>query len=453
MKDADVEVRIHVGLAKDGKTEDHVLYRRMSKALIGTRSEAEINAQMNAELQHVSLEKAFVIYAMLVNYGYEDAGALSGHVYGDTVIQTTLPYCLHLPDGSDFEIHVPDQGFTALVTLRKIWTKKAGDSAQADFIHETRPTFFTNSVMQPPQFPIDPALGWELDYTGKNVEKVKDSNGVFRYTDVLIELKAGITATQLEEDGAAKDVLLGELTTKAIEVINRLLDTYRYVSREGHVERVGSLNVHNIYFTKENVGFYVMSMLGTGIGTAMMNLPRVTGDEIHRMLEANERPPLADLLQLDAESTLERRAYTLAVVKSFQALEIYLESYILERYQAEGLSESDASRVLDVRWRTPDRLKHLLKDVSGQAASQNAWWHEWITLYDTVRNEVLHHAKDPSQAEAERVVELNRELMAWIKGLPLANTGLLRARKILRGRKGVWQRMKSLLQPTWRRLR
>ncbi len=423
MKTTDLDVKLHVGLAKNGATEDHVLYHRLSGA-VSSAAPAAINAYLNDELKHVSLEKLFQVYNLVAKYSYEDVTTLQKFVYGDTFIQATLPYCLHLRSGTAFEVHVPEDGYSALVTLQKIWTKRAAGSSEADFVHDTQTTYFTGGTMQTPQFPVDPTFGWELNYTGVNVEKIKDSNGMFRYTDVLIELNTGITANQLEQDQAEKDLILGQLTAKALEVVKRLLDTYRYVTRECHAERVGRLNIHNIYFNKQNVGFYVMSMLGTGISTAIMNLPQVMSVEIGRMLKASEQPPLAELLQLDAEASLDGLAYTLAVVKSFQALEIFVEGYVLERYRAAGLSGADALRILEIKWRTPERLKHLLKDVSGQSAAQAAWWHEWIKLYDSVRNEVLHQAKDPSEAEAGRVVELNREMMAWIKELPLVNTGL-----------------------------
>ncbi|HEX7681410.1 MAG TPA: hypothetical protein VF713_25010 [Thermoanaerobaculia bacterium] len=452
-KGADMDIKLHVGLTRNGNTERHVLYRRMPKAAFDGMSTAQIDALMNGQLPDISLDKPSTVYGAIVKYGYVDPSTLPASSYGDTLIQATLPYCLHVPNGAWFEVHVPEQGYSALVTLKKVWTAKAQGSSGADFEHDTLPTYFTNNNLRTPQFPIDPSLGWEQDYSGRNVEKINDSNGVFRYTNVFVELTTGISVEQLEVDGTEKKILLGELSLKVIEVMNRLLDTYRYVTHESYVERVGSLNVHNIFFPKENTGFYVMSMLGAGITNATMNLPRTITGEIERMLKADERPQLAELLQLDAESSLEKRAYTLAMVKSFQALEVLLEKYLLSSYQVAGLSESDALRVLDRKWRTPERLKQVLRDVSGQSASEMPWWQEWIGLYDSARNEVLHQGKEPSAAEAARVVALNSDVLTWLKQLPVATTGIPLARKLLTQNRSLWKRVASGLRSIWQRLK
>ncbi len=283
-----------------------------------------------------------------------------------------------------------------------------------------------------------------------NIEKLKDANGVFRYTAVLIELPTGVTAEQLEK--GTGDAIVRELMSKALDAVNRILDTYRYVTRASHVERIGRLNVHNVYFTKENAGFYVMSALDSGVGGAMMNQPRAVGRQIKHMLGLGERPPFAELLQLDAEGSLDRRAYTLAVVKSFQALEIFVENFILERYQALGLTEQEALRVLEARWRTKERLKDLMRDTSDHSAAETPGWPVWSRHYENVRNEVIHRGKEPSEDEAKRVVLLNADLMTWVKGLSPATTGIPLARKILHGRSSIWLNIINVFRRMWRRL-
>lgn len=450
MREPAIEVKIHAGFTKDGTTERVILYHGMPKALLDM-PEAQVGALLEKELGNVALEKAYELYGALVAYSYEDRTGFSRYVYGDTLIQASLPYCLHLPNGSALEVHVPERGFSALVTLHKIWTVKGAGSSEADFFHDSRSTFFTNNSLKAPSYPINPALGWEQDYSGVNIEKLKDNNGVFRYTAVLIEVRTGITAQQLEQATGDATAVVHELTSKALDVVNRVLDAYRYVTRANHVERVGRLNVHNIYFTKENVGFYLMSALDSGVGGAMMNHPRIVGSQIKNMLALGERPPFPELLQLDAEASLDRRAYTLAVVKSFQALEIFVENFILDRYQALGLTEQEALRVLEVRWRTKERLKDLMTDTSGHSAAETPGWQEWSRHYENVRNEVIHRGKEPSEDEAKRVVQLNTDLMTWVKGLSPANTGLPLARKLLRGR-SIWKTMGSAFRRLWRRL-
>ena len=449
MKESAIEVKIHAGFPKDGTTESVILYHRMRQAFLENVAEAQVSAVLERELGNVALEKQYVVYGAVMAYSYVDPSGFSSYVYGDTLIEAALPYCLHLPNGSALEVYLPEHGFSALVTLNKVWTDKAAGSAETDFFHDTRPTFFTNNSLKAPQYPINPALGWEQAYSGVNIERVKDANGTFRYTAVLIELRTGITGQQLKGAG---DTTVRELTSKALDVVNRVLDAYRYVTRASHVERIGRLNVHNVYFTKENAGFYVMSALDSGVGGAMMNQPRAVGSQIKHMLGLGERPPFPELLQLDADGSLDRRAYTLAVVKSFQALEIFVENFILERYQALGLTEQEALRVLEVRWRTKERLKDLMRDTSGHSAAETPAWQEWSTHYENVRNEVIHRGKEPSEDEAKRVVQLNTDLMTWVKGLSPATTGIPLARKILDGRTSIWLSISNAFRRMWRRL-
>ena len=446
MKEPAIEVEIHAVFAKDGATESAILYHRMQKAM----PQAQLRALLEKELANVALENPYEVYGGVMAYGYEDPSQLSGYVYGDTLVQMSLPYCLHLPNGSALEVHLPDSGFSALVTLHKVWTLKAAGSSEADFFHDTRSTFFKNNSVKGPKYPIDPTLGWEQAYTGVNIEKLRDTNGVFRYTAVLIELNTGVTAEQLEQ--TTGDATVREVTSKALDVVNRVLDVYRYVVRASHIERVGRPNVHNVYFTKENVGFYIMSALDSGVGSAMMNQSRAVGSQIRHMLDSGELPPFPELLQLDAEGSLERRAYTLAVVKSFQALEIFVENFLLGRYQALGLTEQEALRVLEVRWRTKERLKDLMRDTTGHSASEVPWWQEWSAHYEKVRNEVIHRGKEPSEDEAKRVVHLNTDLMTWVKGLSPGNTGIPHARKILDGRSSIWLRLVNVIRRMFRRL-
>ena len=429
MKEPALEVEIHAGFERDGATESVILYHRMLKALVENVPDEQVTALLEKELGNVALEQQYKLYGAIARYSYEDPMRLTSYVYGDTVIQASLPYCLHVPNNFELEVRLPEHGLSALVTLHKVWTVKAAGSSDADFFHDTRSTFFKNNSVTTPQYPIDPALGWEQDYKGVNIEKLRDANGVFRYTTMLIELRTGITIQQLER--RAVDVTVRELTSKALDVANRVLDTYRYVARASHVERVGRINVHNVYFTKENVGFYVMSALDSGVGGAMMNQPRAVASEIKAILAVGDRPPFTELLQLDAEASLDRRAYTLAVVKSFQALEMFVENTILERYQIHGLTEQEALNVLQVKWRTKDRLKDLMRDTSGHSAGETSGWQEWNEHYENVRNEVVHRGKEPSEAEAKRVVQLNSDLMMWVKGLSPAPTGIPLARKIL----------------------
>src|SRR4029079_13899206 len=229
MKEPAIEVKIHAGFMKDGVSESVILYHRMQEALLENVPEEQVHALLDKELGNVSLERPYEVYGAVLSYGYEDPSGFSSYSYGDTLIQASLPYCLHLPNGFTLEVQMPEHRFSALVTLHKVWTVKGAGSSEADFFQDTRPTFFKNNSLKTPQYPINPALGWEQDYSGVNVETLKDTNGVFRYTAMLIEIKTGVTPQQRQQNAA--DAIVREIDSKALDVANRVLDTYRYVTR------------------------------------------------------------------------------------------------------------------------------------------------------------------------------------------------------------------------------
>src|SRR5207248_318963 len=97
--------------------------------------------------------------------------------------------------------------------------------------------------------------GWDLNFTGENVEKTKDNSGFFRYTKLTIFFDTSYKKDEIEKSDT-RDFISKEIREKVSNIINRLIDVYRYVSKEEYVERLGDFNILNIYFFDHNAGFY-----------------------------------------------------------------------------------------------------------------------------------------------------------------------------------------------------
>lgn len=342
------------------------------------------------------------------------------------LIEAHIPYCLHLPNGTEVDIDLPDKDIKARVAFAKIWTQRAQEdgvpSDETDFYMEDAPTYFNKSTMIGPKVPLRPEEGWDQYFTGRNIERMKDQNGTFRYTKLFIEFEPKLTTEQMaklnELTKGEGETLLEQISENALCVVNRIIDCYRYITKQEYIERLGSLSVNSIYFKKENWGFYRIGLV-PGIETATMNRSKKEIDAIEKLLSGATPIPLYELLVLDSHSALERKALTLAVVESFQALEIMLENYLIAVFESKGVAKEEYEEKMDTHWKTKERLNLLLKETKGCALNENAaLWDPWHTKYDKVRNEVIHQGKSISAKEAEETMKANEAVIVWVQGLP-----------------------------------
>ena len=154
------------------------------------------------------------------------------------------------------------------------------------------------------------------------------------------------------------------------------------------------------------------------IQSTMMNRSFKEIREIQDKLVRVESPPIFELLFLNFKASINRKSFTLAVIESFQALESFLENYLISRYREKGVSEKDIESILNQKWRAKERLKDLLKSVSGHSLSENGMlWDTWCTANDK-RNKMIHETKEIDLSDAEKAIKANRDVVQWIKSLP-----------------------------------
>lgn len=370
------------------------------------------------EVSKVSLKRSTELYKTIVSSSFTE-GPLENFEFGNTLIEINLPYVLHLPNHTEFKVSIKEKQIEALVTLRKIWTKRAktdeGDSDMTDFYTDDQVLYFNKSTILGPKLPYIEEEGWDSYITGKNIEKIKDKNGVFRYTQLYIQLNLKLTNNIGELDDKSRNKFLSEAEEKSLLIVNRIIDNYRELTNETHLRRLGELKINFIYFTKQNIGFYVSNF---NISTAVMNRSGKELRELSTRLSSDVKPELYKLLLLNAKDSFTSKDYTLAIIESFQALEIFLENYLISEFKSQGDKESDYMKILKEYWTTKDRLNKVLIIVKDIALNkQSDIWDKWHLHYDKTRNEVIHGGREPNEKETQETLEINEKVISWILSL------------------------------------
>ena len=336
----------------------------------------------------------------------------------NVVLEARLPYCLSLPDGLITEVIVPDSGIRARVRVRKVWTDLAEGSTDLDAYADDRLLYLGNFEIQTPQFPQPPEHGPWPRLSGRNVEFEKDTRGRLRYTHIRIAFDMDQGSLDSEHNESARRDALRQATEIGLQVINYFLDVYRYVTGETHPERLSLPIVTLVYFADCNLVFEGV-VISHGLRSAVANRPGTEIDRLLQMVSAGDRPDRHELLLLSARAALDRRELLIAVIASFQALEIFLENKLREGYGKQGLDDPTITQLLNGTHRTKDRLQKLCREVTGKSvADDSQFWADWLADCNRKRNAVIHHNAPITHAEAERVVSLCEECVRRIKALP-----------------------------------
>lgn len=323
-----------------------------------------VEDSVEKDLEKIAEKPGTTLYKTLTSFSYTDLETVKEFNFGDVLLEVFLPYCFHLPNHLDILIKIPEENIEAMVTLHKIWTSYAetpeSKSDEIDLYAENIPLYFKNSTILGSQLPVEPEKGWDQYITGKNIEKVNDSNGTFRYSKVYLQLKLAVPSNIEKLKDKRREKLINKISETALKVVNLIIDNYRIVTNEIHVRRLGRLNINLIYFIKENVGYYLSNF---SVSTAMINRSRKEIKQLEQNLQNGTKPDLYRLLLLNAKSSFDSKDFTLAIVESFQALEIFLENYLVSEYKKVGYKEVDYKKRLKQFWMTKDRLNKLLREL------------------------------------------------------------------------------------------
>lgn len=395
------------------------IYSRVDQTVLKNTPQSVIEETIKENLKKISEKPNTVIYGFSTAFSYAEKGGMKDFDFGNVFVEANLPYCLHLPNNTEVLISIPENDIKALVIIDKIWTNRAqtedGKSDIVDFYAEKNNLFFHTSTTLSPRIPFSPEEGWEPFITGKNIEKINDQNGIFRYSRVYIQLNLGIPEKINEITNKLREGILKEIQDKSLLVVNRLIDNYRELTKEIHVRRLGKITANMIYILPQDAGFYIVNCNTT---SAMINRSLNEIKQLKKQLKLGIKPDLYKLLFLNAKNSFDSGDYTLAIVESFQALEIFLENFLIAEFIKKGIDEKEYKEKLDKYWRTKERLNIILKEFKGIGANSNKnVWGTWCLHYDKTRNDVLHSGKEPNLEETKETLAINENLINWILSL------------------------------------
>jgi hypothetical protein len=379
------------------------------------RPEAE--ERLSTLLHQLRVRPEFTIYGFGTFASYVDPiprEQLFGH---NTLVEVNLPYTLHLPAHRVFPVRCPQIAGQATVQMRKIWTDLAAGSNDVEAYADDQPLYYGPARPLTPTIPQAPTLGPWPHFTGTNVEIYKDTHGVFRYTQVRVlfdSLHPGIDGPDgTEAVQSARSVAVTQATDTAAQVVNYLLDVYRSVTEETHVERLAKMLVTRVYFADANL-VYESVGIESGLGSAVVNRSRRDIDQIAEMLTTGGQPERYALLLQSARSALDRGQNLLAVVVAFQAQEIIIEKRLRAAYQGQGVADPDVIAKLKTNHRTKDRLTTLSREVFGgrSIADDTVFWDTWLADCNQKRNAVVHRGDEIGHEEAKLLLNLCEECIA-----------------------------------------
>jgi hypothetical protein len=382
----------------------------------------EARARLSGLLHQVQPRPELIIYGFATLASYVDPPMRKALLGYNTLVEISLPYTLHLPSDMPFEVMCPQTG-RAAVAMQKIWTKLATGSNEAEVFADDQLLYYAPAQPISPSIPQAPELGPQPHFTGKNVEIGKDTHGVFRYTrigaffDSAFADIAGVDADEAVQ--AARSRALAQAKETATEIVNYVLDVYRYVTGAEHVERLPTMAVNRVYFAAHNLVSEGVEVAG-GVGSAVVNR---SGREIQRiatMLKTGLEPETHVLLMQSSRAALGRGQLVLAIIVAFQALEILLETRLRAAYARQGISDGEIIEKLKRSYKTKDRLTALSREVAGgrSVADDTAFWDSWLRDCNRIRNGVVHRNETVSHPETLRMVELCEECMLRFSALP-----------------------------------
>lgn len=293
-------IKINSRLSTTGEAIN--FYMLTSRTILKKIPKEKLEADLANMLKEVRIDTPFKMKSMFPVYSLVEKPEVPE--YANTIAEVNLPYCLHLPNGYEVDVNLLEKKYKAKAIFKKVWTNKAKGSSEADIFAKDRATYFQKGTITSPVLPHKEASGWELNFTGRNVEKTKDNSGYFRYTKLQVLFNTNYKKKEIEK--GKLDTIQKEISERVSEIVNKILDIYRYITKEEYIERLGSLNITNVYFFEPDVGFYPVGMRIEG---ATMNKSKNEIKEIKNMLARGESPPLYELLILNSKSSLNKKVY------------------------------------------------------------------------------------------------------------------------------------------------
>jgi hypothetical protein len=242
-----------------------------------------------------------------------------------------------------------------------------------------------------------------------NCELDKDERGLFRRTQVTIIIKQ-IERYEFVEERKYFDI--------ALKIINRLIDAYRYVTKEYYIKEIAKEDVISFSINiigaiditgPKSLGYFQNSVIPLREDISLENHL-----EIERLLKDNEPIPISDLLLLDAKNFMRLGDYRKTVIESIIAIEPEIEKLVNHKLVERGVSKNhrkDFFRTVTLSPQIKGLLKLIVKpeeldyQLIDDLASTNA-----------LRNKIVHDGfVDVLESDAEKAIKCAEGIISFIR--------------------------------------
>jgi hypothetical protein len=242
-----------------------------------------------------------------------------------------------------------------------------------------------------------------------NCELDKDERGLFRFTQVTI------TIEQIERHVFDEEIKQFEI---ALKIINRLIEVYRYVTKEYHIKGI----------TTEDVMAFSISIIGqidiTGpisLGYYPNRVVPLREDispekhiEIKKLLKDNEPIPISDLLLLDAKHFMKIGDYRRTVIGVIVAIEPCIKTFSNQKLAKIKVSKKHRKDFFHTVTLSP-QIKGLLKLLIKPEDFDHLIINDLAEI-NNLRNKIIHEGfVDVSVSDADKAIKSAEKIISYIR--------------------------------------
>jgi len=213
---------------------------------------------------------------------------------------------------------------------------------------------------------------------------------------------------------------LEELENWVRLVINRLLEVYRYVTEDFHVNiipkqelpryKVGTIREDG---TIEHSESNILNFGGPG---AWLRSPQTVAisDKAEQLLrEGTELSTLPEVLYVNAKREEFFENYRIAVVETETAFEALVDKVVARHYRRQGLSKAQVDNKLKagLQGLINDHLPRCCRAPFANTSEHTTWD---SNLYQ-LRNDVVHNGAPVNANQARKALDAAEQAIQWIK--------------------------------------
>lgn len=280
-----------------------------------------------------------------------------------TLIKTSLPYCLHRVDTRFFKLK---DEFNSKIRFIKV---------------ETTPNRRTRA--------------------SKNMEVIRDRWGIDAHSDVEI-----ITNKQFAD--------IDEAEIFALKLINDFIRRYRYYDRTSvHLVTLTKEDLFGLNLISNGQGVFSVSFAG-GMTVANPLLNYKISSNIEHSIASREDLPLWEELLLNSEQYLYQLEYRHSVLESIIALELVLSDFIRNKCKQKGISKKETDEYIQ-KVGVAKNIKVTLKLLLGNKKLPEKDVLEKCKASITIRNRIVHQGfKNISETEAQDALNYSKKLINFL---------------------------------------